>query len=117
MALALASSSSPATLICASIRIITFWASIFSPYSLDDLSVDFVSDFAHTVAAMAALALDTALSASALAISDALSMTSETSTDSSETGTEEEGEAPAEAEDEIEESSSEVVFSFCKISH
>ena len=52
-----------------------------------------------------------------LKVSYELSMTSETSTDSSETGTEEEGAAPAEAEEEIEESSSDVVFSFCKISH
>ena len=44
-------------------------------------------------------------------------MTSETSTDSSETGDEEEGAAPVEAEEEIEESSSEVVFDFCKIFH
>ena len=79
VALALASSSSSVTLICASIRISTFWASILSPYSLADLSVDF----------------------SALAISDALSMTSKTSTDSSETGTEEEGAAPAKAEEGI----------------
>ena len=95
MALALASSSSLATIICASIQISTLWASILSPYSSANLSVDF----------------------SALARSDALSMKSETSTDSSETGTEEEGAAPAEAEEEIEESSSDVVFAFCKIFH
>ena len=95
MALSLASSSSQAALICASIQISTFWASILSPYSSADLSVDF----------------------SALAGSDAMSMTSETSTDSSETGTEEEGAAPAEAEEEIDESSSDVVFAFCKIVH
>ena len=95
MALALASSSSPATLICASIRISNFWASILSPYSSADLSVNF----------------------SALARSDALIMKSETSTESSETGTEEEGAAPAAEEEEIEESSSDVVFAFCKIFH
>ena len=44
-------------------------------------------------------------------------MTSETSTDSLETGTVEEGVSPAEAEEEIEESSSDVVFAFCKIFH
>ena len=95
MALALASSSSPATLICASIRISNFWASILYLYSSADLSFDF----------------------SALARSDALSMTPETLADSSETGTEEEGAAPAEAEEEIEESSSDVFFAFCKIFH
>ena len=84
-----------ATLICASIRISTFWASILSPYSLVDLFVDF----------------------SAFARSDALSMTSETLTEYSETGNEEEGVAPAETEEEIEESSFDVVFAFCKIFH
>ena len=69
------------------------------------------------MAKTAALELATASSASTLARSDALSMTSETSTDSSETGTEEEGATPAEAEEEIEESSSDVVFAFCKIFH
>ena len=115
--LALTSSSSPAALSCASIQISTFWASILSPYSSAYLSVDFGSDFAPVVAATAALALATASSASTLARSDALSMTSETATNSSETGTEEEGAAPAEAEGEIEESSSDVVFAFCKIFH
>ena len=95
MDLALASSSYPAALICASIQISTFWASILSPYSLADLSVNFGYDLAPEVAATAALALATASSASALARSDALIMTSETSTDSSETGTKEEGASPA----------------------
>ena len=58
-----------------------------------------------------------ASSAIALARSDALSMKSETSTDSLETGTKEEGAATAETEEEIEESSSDVVFAFCKIFH
>ena len=61
--------------------------------------------------------MDTASLASALAKSDALSMTSESSTDSLDTGTKEERAAPAEAEEEIEESSSDVVFAFCKILH
>ena len=59
--LALASSSSPATLIYASIRNSSSWASILSLYSSADLSVNF----------------------SALARSEALSMTSKTSTDPS----------------------------------
>ena len=76
MVLALASSSYPAALICALIRISTFWASILSPYSSADLSVDFGPDFAPAVAATAAMALATASSASALARYDALSMKS-----------------------------------------
>ena len=95
MALSIASSSYLATIICASILISTFWASILSLYSSADLSVDF----------------------SALTRSDALSMTSDTSTESSETGTEEDGAAPAKVEEEIEDSSSDVVFAFCKIFH